>query len=329
MSDWTFTTADNTTRVSWAKKWFAEAKEESFWYGVGAVGTSPDNDIIYEVKDLEKEQGYKHWVGQVRNLSGAGIPGDNTLEGNEEAPDTYDDAVTIDQFRNAVRTKGRLSDQYPSDDGVREWAKMLLKRWKAEKIDQDIFDGLGSACTKILYGGDATSTATIEAGDYMTLALIDKAATYAAKATPQVLGKSKGGRRKYLSVMAIDQASDVRRFDAEWGQNHREAMARGPENRVFKTSLGEFANTELEQHRKVSLSTNWGLAANLNGASALFCGVLSGCIAYARRKVWEEKTFDYGNKVGFAVGAIYGFTKLVFNSADNAVVQIRTYRTSN
>jgi hypothetical protein len=39
--------------------------------------------------------------------------------------------------------------------------------------------------------------------------------------------------------------------------------------------------------------------------------------------------FDYQNKVGFCVGSIYGVTKIVFNSADNAVVGVDTNRTSN
>jgi hypothetical protein len=58
-------------------------------------------------------------------------------------------------------------------------------------------------------------------------------------------------------------------------------------------------------------------------------GVASAGIAYAKRKIWNEKTFDYGNKVGFAIGAIFGLTKAVFNSADNAVVAVRVFRTSN
>ena len=329
MADWTFTTASAEARQSWAKKFWIEAKEESYWYGMGAIGPSEDNDIIVEAAELEREQGYTHKFFQVRNLNGAGIQSDNTMEGNEEVPDTYDDAVTIDQWRNAVRTDGRLSDQYPSDKALHEWAKRLLKRWMAEKIDQDIFDGLGGSSTKILYGGDATTTATIESGDYMTLALIAKATAYAEKATPQIIGKAKGGMRQWLCCMAIDQAYDLSERDAAWAQAQREAMARGPGNPIFHNTMGIHKDCALTKHRKIPLSTNWGATAALNGASALFVGTAAGLIAYAKRKIWDEKTFDYGNKAGFCIGAIYGFTKAVFNSADNAVVQINTFRTSN
>ena len=43
----------------------------------------------------------------------------------------------------------------------------------------------------------------------------------------------------------------------------------------------------------------------------------------------NEHKVDYGNKVGMCIGAIYGVSKSVFNSADNALVEIRTYRSNN
>ena len=56
---------------------------------------------------------------------------------------------------------------------------------------------------------------------------------------------------------------------------------------------------------------------------------IKGEIGIMPKKIWEEKTFDYQNKVGFCIGSIYGVTKAVFNSADLAVVGVYTYRTSN
>lgn len=94
MADWTFTTSDALTAQTWAKKWWIEAKDESYFYQNGYMGRDEMNSIIVEFPDLEKEQGYQHTFGQVRNLTGAGITGDNTMEGNEEVPDVFDDAIT-------------------------------------------------------------------------------------------------------------------------------------------------------------------------------------------------------------------------------------------
>jgi N4-gp56 family major capsid protein len=331
MADWTFTTADALTAQTWAKRWWIEAKTESYFYSQGYIGASEETNIIVEFPDLEREQGYQHTFGQVRNLSGAGISGDNIMEGNEEVPNVYDDAITINQKRNAVRTKGKLSDQYPSDKAVRQWAEMLLKRWKADTLDQDMFDAIWLSPTKALYGGDATATTDIEAGDYMTLALISKAVAYAKKATPKIIGTPAGGRKWYVCVMSPDQEFDLKERDAAWSQAQREAMQPGPDNPLFTGAIGRWNNTILHVHERVPTSTAWGGSTPpvLAGAEAGFFGVGCAGIAYAKRKVWNEKTFDYGNKVGFCIGAIYGMTKAVFNSADNAFVVIRTYRSNN
>ena len=329
MADWEFTTADAMTAQTWAKRWWIEAKTESFFMAHGFIGSSEENDFIVEFPDLMQNQGYQHTFGQIRELSGSGISGDSDLEGNEEVPNVYDDAITLDQKRNAIRTQGKLSDQYPSDKAVRKWAKVLLKRWMAATIDQDLFTSLGTSPTKVIYGGDATSTATIESGDYMTLSLISKCVAYAHKATPKIVGKSMGGKEGFAIIISPDQAYDLSERDAAWAQAQREAMRRGPDNLIFHTSLGIHKGTAIHEHERVATATTWGSGSNLNGATALFMGCGAAGIAYAKRKIWNEKTFDYANKVGFAIGAIYGQTKAVFNSADNALVAVRTFRTNN
>ncbi len=329
MADWTFTTADALTAQTWAKKWWIEAKTDSYFYGKGLVGGGVDN-IIVEFPELEQNQGYLHTYGQVRELAGAGVSGDSTMEGNEDVPDVFDDNITINQKRNAVRSAGKLSEQYPSDKAVRSWAEELLKRWMAALVDQDLFTALATSCTKILYGGDATVTTDIEAGDYFTTGLISKAVAYAKKATPLIVGKTIGGSKMYVVVISPDQAFDLRTRDSAWSQAQREIQAsKGDSNPIFTDALGKWNNTVIHEHERVPTTVVWGASANLAGAGALFMGIQSGAIAYAKRKIWNEKTFDYGNKVGFCIGAIFGVSKSVFNSADNAVVQIDTYRTNN
>jgi N4-gp56 family major capsid protein len=329
MADWTYETGNNLTRKAWEKKWWIEAKTEAYFYENGFVGSNYQNSIIVELSDLEKAQGDQVTIGQIRELNGSGVSGDSIMEGNEEAPDTFDDAIVLDQERNAVRLNGAMSEQRAADGGLRGWAVQLLKRWMADKIDQDLFTALGSSFTKSIYGGDATTTATIEAGDYMTLSLISKCVAYAKKATPKITGINQKGKMMWVIVVAIDQAYDLRERDAAWSQAQREAMKRGEDNNLFKDAEGMWNGTVIHCHERVPISTTWGSGSNLNGASAFFMGAGAGSIAYAKRRIYNEKTFDYKNMVGFCVGSIYGVTKNVFNSADNAIVGVRTYRTSN
>jgi N4-gp56 family major capsid protein len=330
MADWRFQTADATTAQTWLKKWWMEPQIDSYFYGQGLIAQSKTSCIV-EFPDLEQNQGYKHTFAQVRELSGAGITGDNTLEGNEEAPDVYDDAIELEQYRHAIRTYGRLSDQYPSqkEADVRADINELLRRWKAAKIDQLLFDALGTSLTKAIYGGDATSTATIEAGDYFTTNLISKCKAYAIKATPKIMPLGVKGKSYYIMLISPDQAFDLKTRDAAWAQAQREAMARGADNPIFSGAEGIWDGCVIHVHERVALATNWGAASSLNGATALFLGQQAGGLAYSKRRTWVEKDFDYSNKVGFAIGCILGVTKAVFNSSDNAVVGVRTYRTSN
>lgn len=329
MGLWRFESTDNTTKQHWAGKWWIESETESFFYDRGLVGNSSGDDFVCEFPDLEKEPGSQITFAQLRELSGGGIAGDNMMEGNEEDPDLFDDAITINQKRNAITSYGALSLQYPADDDLRGWAKNLLKRWMGGTVDQDIFNAAYVSNTKYLYGGDATGTADIEAGDFMELAIVDQFIAYAGKATPEIKGKMMGGVETFLCIMSKDQQFDVKTKDGGWAQAQLEAMKRGKDNPIFKRALGSWADTALYSHKKVATTTAWGSGSNLAGATALFLGVGALAIAYAKKNIWEEKRFDFGNRIGFCVGKIYGVTKAVFNSADNAVVAARTFRSNN
>lgn len=330
MADWTFATGNALTRKAWAKKWWMEAKVESYFYANGFVGTSPTN-IIVEFPDLEKDQGDVLTLGELMQLDeGGGVANDGTMEGFEVAPDSYDDNITLTQIRNAIRTGGRESDMRPSDNGIREYAKELLQQWMAAKIDQDIFTALGTSCTKGIFGGDATTTADIEAGDYMTLSLISKCVAYSRKAAPLIIGPNvKGKPMNGVIVISPDQAYDLSERDSAWAQAQREAQKRGDDNPIFTGALGIHKNVPIHEHQRVLTSAVYGAGGNLAGAMGLFLGMKAGAIAYSKKKIWEEKTFDYANKAGFCIGSIYGMTKSVFNSADLAVVGVYTYRSNN
>ncbi|MCK4815318.1 DUF4043 family protein, partial [bacterium] len=82
MADWTFATGDALTRKAWVDKWWIEAKTEWLFYGNGFVAKGEDNFIV-ELPDLENAQGDNITYGQVREISGAGVAADGTMEGQE------------------------------------------------------------------------------------------------------------------------------------------------------------------------------------------------------------------------------------------------------
>lgn len=208
----------------------------------------------------------------------------------------------------------------------RNTAKQLLKDWLASYIDNAIFTALSTSPTKVVYGGDATSTPTIESGDFLTLAMISNAKTKARKATPQIFPVNIAGGQHFLLVVTPDSLNDLKNLDPAWAQAQREAQNRGKDNPLFTGAEGIHDGVVIRSSTRTAVATTWGAASNLNGSDNLFCGRQAGCFAWGKKPEWKEQSFDYGNKVGFAVAAIFGVTKAVFNAADNGIIALRTYR---
>ena len=120
----------------WAKRLFREALKETFVSRF--MGTSK-NSLVYVKDDLQKSAGDRIRYGLRMQLSGAGIQGDTTLEGNEEALTTYTDNIFIDQLRHAVRSGGEMSEQRVAFS-VREEGMDGLRDWWADRIDTAFFN---------------------------------------------------------------------------------------------------------------------------------------------------------------------------------------------
>jgi len=93
------------------------------------------SDSLIQIKDdTQKSAGDRITCGLRMQLTGAGVQGDGTLEGNEEALTTYSDNVFIDQLRHAVRSGGKMSEQRVPFS-VREEARVGLQDWWSDRID--------------------------------------------------------------------------------------------------------------------------------------------------------------------------------------------------
>lgn len=336
-------TGDAVTRKLWASKTIREASKliyfKKFMPGgvldLGKMKRGSDHALSVEDEqapiivraDFLKEKGDEINYQLIMKLTGAGVSGDSPLWDNEEKLIFYNDKVRIDQVRNGVRPKGEMTNQRVAFN-MRSSAKSALAVWLAERLDQDIFTELDSSPTKTFYGGDATSTATIEATDYMTLALISKVKTYAKKAVPLIEPIRFDGKDYYLMIISPDQEYDLRVNDSSWAQAQREANVRGKDNPIFAGGAGIWDDVIIHSHPDIAVAVNWGSGANIAGASAIFMGKNALTLAWGKHPFWREQEFDYGNKHGFSIGAIYGKKKNIFNGADLAVVSVKTSRTN-
>jgi N4-gp56 family major capsid protein len=179
----------NALAVSlWAKKLSVEALRQTYFYEF--MGRGGDNMITYR-DDLGSDAGDNVTFGLRAQLTGAGVQGDATLEGNEEALTTYTDNLKIDQLRHAVRSAGKMSEQRVPFE-VRDEAKSGLADWFADRFDTACSTSCAASPlrpTPASHGNNAvaapdtnhifrpnsrTTDESLTTGDEFNLAIIDK-----------------------------------------------------------------------------------------------------------------------------------------------------------
>jgi len=345
----------------WSKKLMREALKET--YVSRFMGTAK-NSLIYVQDDLKKSAGDKITVGLRMQLSGDGVDGDNTLEGNEEALTTYNDALYIDQLRHAVRSGGEMSEQRVPFS-VREEGLDGLKDWWANRMDTAFFNqicGNTSATTKytgmqaalaptsvasntrIIYGTGATSTtasytATTSAsgslkGLIFTPGCIDRAVNVAKLAVPLIRPLRIQGQYKYVMFIHPNQTRQLRENNSAstvtWYDIMR-ARVQGGEldsNPIFNGALGEYNGVILHESTRIP---GWDDAV-ANGSStkkAVLCGAQAVAFGTGRRDSdgqmkWTEELFDYENQLGVSAAMIWGMKKTQFNSIDFGTIVVPT-----
>ena len=309
---------------AWAADIWKEHLEEIFW---GPYIKDSRDAIIVRKMELEKGKGETINHSMARQLTGDGILDDNRQEDNEEAVEWFSDDVTLRQFRNAVRLAGKLSEKRTAFNQG-ELAKDLLRDWLAGFLDNRVFVTIATSPTRAIYGGDATSTATIESGDFLTLPLLTQAKTVARKATPQIRPPRVKEGEYYVFVMSPDVNYDLKTRDPGYNEAHKEAMQRGPTNPLFTGAEFIYDGVIGRVCTRVPLTTDWGSGSNLNGAENLFLGLRTGVLAIGRKPDMVIQAFDYENKIGFAIRIIAEIAKATFDGNDHGVIAVRTNRSN-
>lgn len=310
-----FTTNSALKVELWHEKLYRDAAKNAYF----SRFMKADSDSIVEVKtDLEKKDGDTIHFGIRMRLTGAGVTGDNVLENNEESLVTYEMNIVIDQLRHGVRSKGTMSEKRVLFS-VPEESRSALRDWMSEQIDQKCFNALDASPTKIFYGGNATSTADVDATDILTLDFISKVKTWGStggnRSQPPLRGINIGGKKHYVLLIHPDVAYDLK-TSSEWKQAQREAQIRGAENPLFTGAIAMWDDVIIHTHENIPITTTWGAGSNVAGARCQLLGAQALCWAWGKRPFVKEESFDYGNQRGHAIGIIYGVKKPIFNSKD-------------
>jgi len=332
----------------WRKK-LARESLKATW--IGKFIGEADESLIQVMDETKKNAGDRVSVTLRMQLTGDGVLGDGTVEGNEESLATYVDNPLVNQLRHAVRSAGKMSEQrIPWKH--REEAMMGLKDWWSGRFDQSFFNQIGGYTpqTDLRYTGLNATVApdtahtqlygvaneqSISSGNTFDLSMIDKAVAQAKLATPVIRPVMVNGNAMYVLFLHPYQVLSMR-TNTSAGQwlDIQKAAVQGDgskSNPIFTGALGVYNNVILHEAVRVPHGVNASSGAAITTVRrAILCGAQSAAICFGQdysfeNADWNEELFDYGNQLGVEAGYIFGIKKLVFNSADFSTIVIPTY----
>ena len=334
----------------WSRKLFREALNNTTM--AADIGSS-SGSIIQMMDDTSKGAGDRIRTILRMQLAGAGILGDETLEGQEEALITFTDDVIINQLRHAVRSKGKMSEQR-IPFSVRNEARVGLQDWWADRFDFAIINQLSgnTAQTDIKFTGNQavtatdsthefrpnskTTDATLSAADTMSLTLVDSLVEKAETLDVPIRPIMVGGQAHYCLYLHPSQVTAMRTSTdtGQWLDIQKAAMQGGriADNPIFTGALGVYNGVVLKKNNRIPLGVNSTTAVS-NTRRAIFAGAQSCCIAFGRdngvnQMTWVEELFDFQNQLGVSAGSVFGVKRTIYNSESFGCIVLPTYATA-
>jgi len=331
-----FLAVDTSRKSYWNKKFM----------GVGEEAQTP----LQTLPHLENDAGDTISYDLVMQLKMKPIQGDAQLRGKEEDLKFYTDSLLIDQLRGGVNTGGKMTRKRTIHD-LRKVARVRQSDWWARLFDETLFMYLSGArginpdyiedttftgyannafkapdAQHQLYGGDASSKATIDATDKMSLKLIDRCVARAevmgggTTGIPAIQPVMIDGEEHFVMVMHPWAEYDLRTDNSTGGWlDIQKALAtfEGRGSPICKGGLGIHNNVILHKHKGVIRFTDYGAGGNVQAARNLFLGRQAGVVAFGSpgtglRFDWNEELEDRGNQVVITTASIFGVKKSRF-----------------
>ena len=305
------------------------------------MGTGRNNPIVLR-EDLTKTRGDTITLALVNSLSGAGVTGSSTLEGNEEAMDTRSMAITVDQFRNAVRVP-MLQEMFTEIELIKAAREDLLL-WRLDKHKDDMDDALASI-NGTAYGSasEANKDAWLVDNDDRTVfgditgsGLSDHSAALSGIASTEELVAANVSLMKRVASTASPAIRPwhIEELDEEMfvlfvtphsmrdlkneasspiAAANREARNRGLDNPIFTGGALLYDGIIIQE---IPEQTTTGAVGTCSAQvdPAYLLGQSAVCYAVAKRPELVTEIFDYGDKNGVAVREVSDLRKVIFGS---------------
>lgn len=346
------------TRIIWATKLAAAQTADTYFNKF--IGEGEDN-IIQTKTELEDAAGDRIRFDIRLPIKGEMTEGDNRVEGNEVNLSFYQDEVRIDQARIGTSSGGAMARK-KTVHNLREQAKTAAAEYVAQWHDDLFFTYLSGddqfAATNVdtkvrrpfagnpveapdadhqVYGGAATSKATLTAADTMNLNMIDRLSHKTktmARNNPDVIRMSPvsvgGGHARFVLLISPNEEYALRTEtgDRTWSKVAMSiATAVGRDSELVQGGLGIINDTVVHVHEKVRVFNGYGAGGAVPAARCLLMGRQAGVVAYGgaggkTRFKWVEKKADADNLINIYPGVIMGVKKTRFNGRDHGVIAV-------
>lgn len=307
----------------WVAKIQTEGEKENY---VAKFTATDGSNVIHKNTDLVSKKGINITFGLEMELTGAGVTGNNTLKGNEEAHIVHDFNVSIDQVRHAVSSTD-WDDQKPVYE---QWPliKKALVRWygnwhEKKFIEVATANPTGTSTTGEWMSAAAAGTeVAIAATDKLTCALISKAKRRAIMHSPKMLPLKVDGEDMYIMLVGTWAARDLK-ADPVWIANQQGAGVRdAKKNPLFSGLLGYVDGVAVYEYERIINTTTGASSANV--VHNLMFGQQAVCHAIGRNMYPIKDTDDYENILGQGVAFWGGMAKSVYNGKDYGCLQVLT-----
>lgn len=344
-----FVTNDPLTRKKWAKELFAIILPAvEFNVLVGPANT----DIIQIRTELGKGEGDEITFGIRLPLTGEGVVGNDTLEGNEEKLVFKNFKMTIEELNHAVDTGGKMEEQRVPFNLMQE-GKDGLQDWWADKLSSLTINTLaGNSAYRIagkVFGNSinepdiyhyaapnvapltavATAEAALTAADTVDLTFLDRIKQMAEMPLGDAfkLRPLKKGGKNYFRVLLHNFVFDSLRQNTnigQWGDLIRAA------NKL------QIPEVEIEYNGLlVSKSERFPKIRTL-GTGGIYRGVLLGCQAAcwgwggagdSKSSIMSFVPYkrDADRFVNIRGGGIFGIKKTQFMDMDYGVITFASF----
>ena len=305
MANTNFSALTSEQLTIWSRDFWRVARNMSF---INQFAGSGPNAMVQQITELtQSEKGARAVLTLLADMTGDGIVGDNTLEGNEEALRAYDIVVQLDQMRFANRLSGRLADQ-KSVVNFREHSRDALAYAMADRMDQLAFLTLagisynrknnnigGSSATRptlgsganlsdLAFSGDVTAptsnrhrridaTSGLVAGDTSALVAADTMSYKSivelkAYAKDQYIRGMRGqGNEEMFHLFVTPQVMADLKLDSDFLSHVRSAGIRGPNNELFAGSSSLMVDGVMVHEFRHVPNTSQGTSGSQKGGS--------------------------------------------------------------